>query len=199
MNEPPESKIRSTRDVLSLVHHRSRSQMVSVRRVGTGGVQSTSVSQRVRATGRDESQSVPAQEKHIKRRDFELPFLEGSLPKSLSHSSGYTRTFLPPYFPVPNSDQGSQPVADTSTTRISTETKQLLYGVRSPFDRDLSFWFSRSRSDRPKQPYSSIKSDRAIREFCDRDHDHTRPSYGFNCRAAHGSLRKFQFIGLGRT
>ena len=27
----------------------------------------------------------------------------------------------------------------------------------------------------------------------------TRPCYGFNCRAARGSLRKAHFIGLGRT
>ena len=41
----------------------------------SGGVQSTGVSQRVRATGRDESQSVPTPEKVFETWDLELPFL----------------------------------------------------------------------------------------------------------------------------
>ena len=69
---------------------------------GSGGVQSTGVSQRVRVTGRDESQSVPSPEKLFKTRDLELPFFEGSLPSCSPHSAGYTRTFVHPYFPVSN-------------------------------------------------------------------------------------------------
>ena len=67
-----------------------------------GGVQSTGVSQRVRATGRDESQSVPSPEKKklFKTRDLELPFFEGSLPSCSPHSVGYTCTSLHPCFPV---------------------------------------------------------------------------------------------------
>ena len=67
---------------------------------GSGGVQSTGVSQRVRVTGRDESQSVPSPEKLFKTRDLELPFFEGFLPSCSPHSAGYARTFLHPYFPV---------------------------------------------------------------------------------------------------
>ena len=49
---------------------------------GSGDVQSTGVSQRVRATGRDESESVPPPpEKRFKTTDLELPFPEGSFPK----------------------------------------------------------------------------------------------------------------------
>ena len=40
---------------------------------GSGGAQSTGVSQSVRETGRDESPSVPFPEKLFKIRDFELP------------------------------------------------------------------------------------------------------------------------------
>ena len=40
---------------------------------GSGGVQSTGLSQKVRATGRDESLSVPSPEKLFKTRDLELP------------------------------------------------------------------------------------------------------------------------------
>ena len=53
----------------------------------------------MRATGRDESQSVPSPEKLFKTRDLELPFFEGSLPSCSPHSLGYTRTSLHPYFP----------------------------------------------------------------------------------------------------
>ena len=67
---------------------------------GSGGVQSTGVSQRVRVTGRDKSQSVASPEELFKTRDLELPFFEGSLPSCSPHSAGYTRTFLHPYFPV---------------------------------------------------------------------------------------------------
>ena len=67
---------------------------------GSGGVQSTGVSQSVRETGRDESQSVLSPEKLFKTRDLELPFFEGSFPSCSPHSAGYTRTFLHPYFPV---------------------------------------------------------------------------------------------------
>ena len=67
---------------------------------GSGGVQSTGVSQRVRATGRVESQSVLSPERLFKTRDLELPFSEGSLPSCSPHSVGYTRTSLHPYFPV---------------------------------------------------------------------------------------------------
>ena len=69
---------------------------------GSGGVQSTGVSQRARATGRDESQSVPSPGKLYKARDLELPLFEGSLPSCSPHSMGYTCTFLHPYFPVEN-------------------------------------------------------------------------------------------------
>ena len=67
---------------------------------GKWGVQSTGVSQSVRATSRDESQLVPSPEKLIKTRDLELPSFEGSLPSCSPHSAGYTCTFLHPYFPV---------------------------------------------------------------------------------------------------
>ena len=69
---------------------------------GSGGVQSTGVSQRVRATRRDESQSVPSPEKLFETRDLELPFFEGSFPSCSPHSVGYTCTILHPYFPVAN-------------------------------------------------------------------------------------------------
>ena len=68
----------------------------------SGGVQSTGVSQKVRASGGDESQSVPSPEKLLKTRDLELPFFEGSLPSCSPHSAGYTHTFVHPYFPVAN-------------------------------------------------------------------------------------------------
>ena len=48
---------------------------------GSGGVKSAGVSQSVRETGRDESQSVPCPEKLLKTRDLELPIFDGSLPK----------------------------------------------------------------------------------------------------------------------
>ena len=67
---------------------------------GSRGVQCTGVSQSVRATNRDESQSVPSPQKLLKTRDPELPFFEGCLPSCSPHSAGYTRTFLHPYFPV---------------------------------------------------------------------------------------------------
>ena len=66
-------------------------------------MQSTGVSQSVRTTSRDESQSVPSPEKFFKTRDLELPFFEGSLPSCSPHSVGSTRTFLHPYFPLANS------------------------------------------------------------------------------------------------
>ena len=49
------------------------SLIVEFRGGGSGGVQSTGVSQRVRATGRDESQSVPSLAKLFKTRELELP------------------------------------------------------------------------------------------------------------------------------
>ena len=67
-----------------------------------GGAKSAGVSQSVRETGRDESQSVPSPEELFKTRDLELPIFEGSLPSCSPHFSGYTRTFLLPYFPVAN-------------------------------------------------------------------------------------------------
>ena len=66
---------------------------------GCGGVKSAGVSQRVRETGRDESQSVPSPEKLFKTRDLELPIFEGSVPSCSPHSVGYTRTSVHPYFP----------------------------------------------------------------------------------------------------
>ena len=77
---------------------------------GSGGVESTGVSQRVRATGRDESQSVPSPEKLLKTKDLELPFFEGSLPSCSPHSAGYTRTSLHPYFPVVEDNKGTTQV-----------------------------------------------------------------------------------------
>ena len=71
---------------------------------GSGGVQSTGVTQRVRVIGRDESQRVPSPEKLGKTRDRELPFFERSLPICSSLSAGYARTFLHPYFPVAKQD-----------------------------------------------------------------------------------------------
>ena len=53
-----------------------------LRERGSGGVQSAGVSQRVRATGRDEFQSVPSPEKLFKTRDFELSLFEGFLWKA---------------------------------------------------------------------------------------------------------------------
>ena len=59
---------------------------------------STSVSQR------DESQNVPSPEELFKTRDLQLPlFFDRSLPGCWPHSTGYTRTFLHPYFPFGNS------------------------------------------------------------------------------------------------
>ena len=72
---------------------------------GTGGVKSAGVSQSVRETGRDESQSVPYPEKKkklFKTRDLELPIFEGSVPSCSPHSAGYTRTSVHPYFPMAN-------------------------------------------------------------------------------------------------
>ena len=69
---------------------------------GKWGRKSAGVSQSVRETGRDESQSVPSPEKLFKPRDLELPLFEGSLPSCSPHSTGYTRTSLHPYFPVAN-------------------------------------------------------------------------------------------------
>ena len=68
---------------------------------GSGGVKSIGVSQSVRVTSRDESQSVPSLKKIFKTRDLELPIFEGSLPSCSPHSAGYTRTSVQPYFPVP--------------------------------------------------------------------------------------------------
>ena len=69
---------------------------------GSGGVKSAGVSQSVRETGRDESQSVPCPEKLFKTRDLELPIFEGSVPSCSPHSAGYTRTSAHPYVPVTN-------------------------------------------------------------------------------------------------
>ena len=67
---------------------------------GSGGVKSAGVSQSVRETGRDESQSVLCPETLLKTSDLELPIFEGSLPSCSPHSAGYTRTSVHPYFPV---------------------------------------------------------------------------------------------------
>ena len=67
---------------------------------GSGGVKSAGVSQSVRETGRDESQSVPSPEKLFKTRDLELPIFEGSVPSCSPHSAEYTRASVHPYFPV---------------------------------------------------------------------------------------------------
>ena len=67
---------------------------------GSGGVKSAAVSQSVRETDRDESQSVPSPEKLFKTRDLELPIFEGSLPSGSPHSAGCTRTSVHPHFPV---------------------------------------------------------------------------------------------------
>ena len=69
---------------------------------GSGGVKSAGVSQSVRETGRDKSQSVPSPENLFRTRDLELPIFEGSLPSCSPHSAGYTRTSVHPYFPVAN-------------------------------------------------------------------------------------------------
>ena len=69
---------------------------------GSGGVKSAGVSQSVRESGRDESQSVHSPEKLFKTRDLELPIFEGSVPSCSPHSVGYTRTSVHPYFPVTN-------------------------------------------------------------------------------------------------
>ena len=71
---------------------------------GSGGVKSAGVSQSVRETSRDESQSVPSSEEVFKTRVLELPIFEGSVPSCSPHSAGYTRTSLHPYFPVTNAD-----------------------------------------------------------------------------------------------
>ena len=55
-------------------------------------MESAGVSQSVRETGRDESQSVPSPGNLFKTRDLELPIFEGSLPTCSPHSAGYTRT-----------------------------------------------------------------------------------------------------------
>ena len=68
---------------------------------GSGGVQSTGVSQSVRETSRDESQNALSPEKLFKIRDLELPKFWGVFPSCWPHSAGYTRTFLHQYFPVP--------------------------------------------------------------------------------------------------
>ena len=82
---------------------------------GSGGVKSAGVSQSVRETGRDESQSVPCQEKLLKTRDLELPIFEGSVPSCSPHSAGYTRTSVHPYFPVANSWQIERSYPQMST------------------------------------------------------------------------------------
>ena len=69
---------------------------------GSGGVRSAGVSQSVRETGRDESQSVASPEKFFKTRDLEFPIFEGSVPRCSPHSTGYTCTSVHPYFPVAN-------------------------------------------------------------------------------------------------
>ena len=69
---------------------------------GSGGVKSTGISQSVRVTSRDESQSVPSLEKLFKTRELELPNFEGSLPSCSPHSAGYTRTSVHPHFPLAN-------------------------------------------------------------------------------------------------
>ena len=58
----------------------------------SAGVKSAGISQSVRETGRDESQSVPSPENLFKTRDLELQIFEGSLPSCSPHSAGYTRT-----------------------------------------------------------------------------------------------------------
>ena len=70
---------------------------------GSGGVESTNVSQSVRETSRDGSQCVPLPEKLFKTRDLEIPIFEGSLPSCSPQSPGYTCTSVPPYFAVANS------------------------------------------------------------------------------------------------
>ena len=67
---------------------------------GSGGIKSTGGSQRVRATRRDDSQSVPSPKELNKTRNMELPFLEGSLPSCSPHSATYTRTTPHPNFRV---------------------------------------------------------------------------------------------------
>ena len=62
---------------------------------GSGGVESAGVSQSVRETRRDETQTVPSPEKLFKTRDLELPIFEGSVPSCSPHSAGYTRTCTP--------------------------------------------------------------------------------------------------------
>ena len=66
----------------------------------SGGAQSTGVSQRVRVTGRDESQSVPFPEKLFKKGIWRSHFLRESLPSCSPHSAGCTCTFLHPQEPL---------------------------------------------------------------------------------------------------
>ena len=77
--------------------HKIRSESLGE---GEWGRKSAGVSQSVRETGKDESQSVPSPEKLFKARDLELPIFEGSLPSCSPHSAEYTRTSVHPYIPV---------------------------------------------------------------------------------------------------
>ena len=71
---------------------------------GSGGVESTGVSQSVRETSREKCQRVPSPEELFQTRDLELPIFEGSLPSGLPHPPRdtpvplYTCTSLWPIF-----------------------------------------------------------------------------------------------------
>ena len=97
---------------------------------GSGGVKSAGVSQSVRKTGRDESQSVPSPEKLFKTRDLELPTLEGSVPSCSPHSAGYTRTSVHPYFPVTNSDSSDSWFEPRLAPQRESQRQGLQLGVR---------------------------------------------------------------------
>ena len=65
---------------------------------GKWGRKSAGVSQSVRETDRDKSQSVPSPQKRFETKDLELPSFEGSLPSCSPHSAGNTRTSVHPCF-----------------------------------------------------------------------------------------------------
>ena len=104
---------------------------------GSGGVKSAGVSQSVRETGRDESQSVPSPDKLFKTRHLEFPIFEGSLPSCSPHSAGYTRTSVHPYFPVAKTLGVLPKVAPKVTPKVPFRPEKVtfesLWGSKSHF------------------------------------------------------------------
>ena len=76
---------------------------------GSGGVKSTDVSQTVRETSRDESQSVPYPERLCKTRDLELPIFLGISPKLFA-----ALRRIHPYLCTPVLPRGQGGLAKTS-------------------------------------------------------------------------------------